>query len=318
MYRVAITGGFGFIGKHLVERCVESGWHVHVLSRTSRDEYDQEKVTFFKGDLTDSDIDLKPFLSGVDCLFHCAAELTDTDIMHELHVHGTQRLIAAIPSSLSRWVQLSSVGVFGVQRKGVVTEDSVKQPVGEYEKTKLISDQLVKAAADERNFDLSVIMPSNVFGNDMPNQSLAQMLSYIRRGLFFYVGSKQARVNYVSVSDVVSALHCMAKQGRPGVSEYIVSQSALLTEMIYGLAQGVEVKAPWLRLPEAVARSLGYVLEKIGVPLTQARLDALTCRAEYSAERIKKDFGFEFEQCLENGMKEYAAYVSTISRDSAR
>ena len=139
---VSITGGDGFIGKHLVERNLQQGDQVRLLSR--RPSLTQDGVKYFVGDLSNPDEDFTDFVDGTDILFHCAGEINDESLMHSLHVGGTQRLLSASRGRVGRWVQLSSVGAYGVCRNEVVTEESPERPFRVYEQTKTEADKIVK------------------------------------------------------------------------------------------------------------------------------------------------------------------------------
>lgn len=305
---VAITGGGGFIGKRLVDSCLEKGWQVRILTRDPQKYVHSNKgVTFFQGDLGNPDECYDNFLEGVDYIFHCAAELNDEDKMNAVHVEGTKRLLQATPRSIKRWVQLSSVGVYGVHREGVISEKTGKSPRGVYERTKYHSDKLVEDAAKKNSFEYSVVMPSIVFGDDMPNQSVRQMVSMVRNRLFFFIGNKQSRVNYVSVDDVVRALMIAAVHEAAANKNYILSQTITLVEMVNSIAAGVGVNAPKLRLPEAFVRLLVKSLSWTGFPLTSSRVDALTNQASYCSDKIVSELGFSYRRDLKMRIKEYAS-----------
>ena len=77
--RALVTGGAGFIGSHLVDRLVARGDEVVVVDDLSsgvigfiQDHIDSGKITFHQVDITDIE-SLKPTMSGVDMVFHLAA-----------------------------------------------------------------------------------------------------------------------------------------------------------------------------------------------------------------------------------------------------
>ena len=111
---VAITGGRGFIGRRLVARHVALGDRVRVLARGVADPPWGGDVEILSGDLTSSEPErLQRFAQGADALYHCAAERQDASRMSAVNVEGTRRLLAAAAGNIGRWVQLSSLGVYG-------------------------------------------------------------------------------------------------------------------------------------------------------------------------------------------------------------
>ena len=304
---VAITGATGFVGRALVSRVVAAGAQVRVLSRREAAERElPAAVRVYRADLVEGDRagdDLAAFLQGADVLVHCAGELRDTSIMHALHVDGTRRLLEAAKSRIRRWVQLSSVGVYGPRRQGVVLEDAPLSPVGEYEITKTEADQLVVQTAQTGAFEAILVRPSAVFGPSMPNQSLYRLIALVDRGWFVFVGARGSMANYVFVDDVADALWlCATAPQAQGV--YNLSDDRTMEDFIGMIAKALNRPVPLRRLPAAPLRLAATALQLLpGSPLTRSRIDALTRRTMYPSRRIQQTLGFEFRVSIEEGLR---------------
>ena len=89
-----MTGGAGFIGSHLVDELIESGYAVRIIDNLSSGSLDliqhqlsNPKVEFIEGDLTSIEVVMK-VMEDVECVFHLAAnpdirlgtQITDTDL----------------------------------------------------------------------------------------------------------------------------------------------------------------------------------------------------------------------------------------------
>ena len=292
---VAITGGGGFIGKQLVNRHIQQGDQVRLLSRKSP--LRSVNVQYFLGDLSSLNVDLSSFLDNVDILYHCAGEINDESLMQELHVNGTQRLVNAAQGKISRWVQLSSVGVYGACRDGTITEDSKEQPLGIYEQTKTESDKIVKNSG----IPYAILRPSNVFANDMSNQSLRGLLRTVYRGLFFFIGKENKYlVNYIHVTDVVNALMCCGSNDKALGEVFNLSQLTTVEKMITSFAFGMGSNKKILRLPEGIVRVVAGIFGYIPrFPLTSSRIDALTGRCIYNSDKVQKILEFKYSMTLE-------------------
>lgn len=302
---VSITGGSGFIGKLLLAALSARGDRITQLSR--RDDMQGGAARCIKGDLVSGGKALVEFVQGCDVVYHCVGEVKNTALMYALHVGGTRNLLQAVSEEIMRtgraihWVQLSSTGAYGPQAKGAslpttVDESFTPAPVGEYEVTKTIADELVVALASiQPLFTYTIIRPSIVIGKDMSNQSFFQMASVVRKRLFFYIGVEGALSTYVHVDDVVRALLICSIDRRAVGETFILSNDCLLKEVIDQMARSQGVSIPRLRLPERGVRILIRLLSPfMRLPLTPERVDALTKRVGYSAARIKSTLGFDF------------------------
>ena len=292
---IAITGGSGFIGKQLVDRHIQQGDQVRLLSRKAP--LERLDLQYFLGDLSNPGVELSSFIDGVDVLYHCAGEINDKSLMQELHVNGTQRLVNAAKGKIGRWVQLSSVGVYGACRDSTITEGSKEQPFGLYEQTKTESDKIVKNS----NIPYVILRPSNVFGNDMPNQSLRGLLRVIYKGLFFFIGKEnESLVNYVHVTDVVEVLMLCGSDDKALGEIFNLSQLTTVEKMITSFASGMESDKKILRFPKGIVRMIASIFGWIpSFPLTPSRVDALTGRCVYSSMKAQKILGFKYSMTLE-------------------
>lgn len=308
---VAVTGGTGFIGRHLIARHCLRGDQVRYLTR----QHDAQPIggaTAFVGSL-DSKIDvLGPLVRGADVLYHCAAELRNEFEMHNTNVCGTENLIDAANGEIGRWVQLSSTGVYGRHHEGVqdtrgeIDEDVTAAPESAYESSKLASDILVQEAAAQHGFSAVVVRPSNVYGVDMPNQSLFQLIRMIDRGWFFFIGREGASANYVPVENVIDAmLLCATAKLSENGRAYIVSDHRPLEALVQIIASALRRKPPPRRFSEPLIRTACAIIGKLpGFPLSSSRIDALTDRSIYRIERIQSELGFANRVSMEVGMGE--------------
>jgi len=292
---VAITGGSGFIGKLLVERHLQQGDQVRLLSRNAS--LESANVQYFLGDLSNPNVDLFGFVDGVDVLYHCAGEINNESLMQELHVNGTQRLADAAQGKIGRWVQLSSVGAYGVCRDGTITEDSEERPFGVYERTKTESDKIVINSG----IPYVILRPSNVFGKDMPNQSLRGLLYAVSKGLFFFIGKEnEYLVNYIHVKDVIEVLMRCSSDDKALGEVFNLSQSTSVENMIASFASGMGSDKKIFRLPESVVRLIASIFGWIPrFPLTSPRVDALTGRCVYDSTKVQKILEFKYSMTLE-------------------
>ena len=294
---VAITGGNGFVGRHLARRLAGQGHEIRLLSRT------QGTAPFGTVHVCRLGVDpperLIPFVDGADALIHCAGEVADPARMEATHVTGTRDLLDAARGRLAHWVQLSSVGVYGPVRDGVVTEDSALRPVGPYEVTKAASDALVLDAAQAGGMAFSILRPSIVFGADMTNASLRQMAKAICKGWFFFVGRPGASANYVHVDRVVDALEFCLTSPAARNQVFNLSDWATMERFAGALAAGLGCRPPARRLPGPLVRlaaGAGALLP--GFPLTPSRVAALSSRARYPIDRLQ-GAGFRLSRSLE-------------------
>jgi nucleoside-diphosphate-sugar epimerase len=305
---VGITGASGFIGSALLERHVARGDSVRYLTRSARTGGGASAAMAFQGDLARPDSGLLRFVDGVDVLYHCAAEVRDATRMHAVNVGGTRALLGAAEGRIGRWVQLSSAGVYGRHRDGVVLEETPLAPVGTYEETKAEADALVLDAVRRRAASAAVLRPSIVFGEGMPNQSIRQMARMIERGLFFFIGTPGASANYVYRSSVVDALVLCGSSRTADGRIYNLSDWCTIEDFAGAMAAALGRPRPSLRLPEPLARAGVRTFGRLTrLPLTESRVDALVGRCRYPIGRLQRELGYDVAVSIADGIERMIA-----------
>lgn len=302
--KACVTGGNGFIGRHLIEVLCEQGYAVTVLSRQETPDF-PSNVRVVKGDLTSENCNLDLFLESCDVIFHCAGEIRDESKMKALHIDGTQKLVDMALAKIKEtrqeihWVQLSSVGVYGPidgkpNEKRTVTEQSPIRPRGQYEVTKSVADDIVVKASVQSGFTYSIVRPSNVIGEGMPNSSLINLAKIIQKGFFAYIGEKGAVSTYVHVDDVINLLITCASDARAKGEIFNISNDCLLEDVVNSVADGVRIKRPKLSLPESLVRISQKIISKfIHLPLTEQGINVLTSRTVYPCTKLQKYLGYK-------------------------
>lgn len=118
---ILVTGGTGFLGRHLIEQLIEDGGKkIKVLTRSFDEELANLGVTQIEGSLMDGDT-LKRALKGVKQVYHLAGRVerdpSSAHLMYELHVDGTRHLLdRIIGTKVEKIVVASTSGTVGVSK----------------------------------------------------------------------------------------------------------------------------------------------------------------------------------------------------------
>lgn len=299
--KIGVTGGNGFIGRLLVNKHIELGDEVIVLSRNK--ERDIKGATLSVGDLSVED-SLIEFVKDLDVLYHCAAEIIDELKMEATNVMGTNNLIKAASGQIQHWVQLSSVGVYGPIGSGIITENQKYNPINKYEKSKLKSDLLVLEATENRLFTSTIIRPSNVLGAKMKNNSLFELIKTIDKGFYFFIGKKGASANYITVENVVESLYLAATNIKAINQIYNVSDWSTIEDFVNNITNHLQKSAIKYRIPIKLMIFLAKITSFIpNNLLTVSRLMALSNMSKYSTKKIEVELSYSPKNTNNNGLE---------------
>lgn len=177
---VLLTGASGYVGSVILDRLVRSGASVRVLAlpETVPGLVHRDRITLFEGGLADRDL-LARATDGVQVVYHFGAALpsSDTALIIEVNVRGTENLLAAAASSkVSRFVHASSMAVYDpvIRRsRWPITEEFPMQAPGRrarshYPRSKVEAEGLVKRTHDESGMEYVILRFPIVYGLGAP------------------------------------------------------------------------------------------------------------------------------------------------------
>ena len=179
---ILITGGTGFIGSHLAERCVEEGFDVVAFDRYNPNNHwgwleqsvYRNDVKVILGDLRDYDSVYKA-MQGCEAVFHLAALIgipysyVSPLAYIRTNIEGTYNVLEAAKNLKTDQVLITSTSeTYGNAQYTPIDENHPLVGQSPYSATKIAADQL--ALSYYRSFELpiKIVRPFNTFG---PRQS---------------------------------------------------------------------------------------------------------------------------------------------------
>ncbi len=303
--RIGITGASGSIGHKLLSKCLEEGHTVTALTREeSRISVKSNNLSVVAGDLSGKNRCLEKFVQEVNVLFHCASETRNEAKMNEVNVQGTKNLASCARGKVDHFVYLSSVGVYGSLARGVIDESSKEKPENLYERTKTEAEHIIKESSRDGGFRYTIMRPCKVMGVNAIDRDIYRLISYIDKGVFFYIGAAGASTNYIHVDNLIHALMLCTKAGNNQSKVYNVCDRRTMEEFIEVISRGLERKNNFIRLPILPFRIAALLFGLVpGYPLGKHRIDGLTTRVSYNISKIEKELEYRHKVSMEEGLE---------------
>ncbi|MGM9570906.1 MAG: NAD-dependent 4,6-dehydratase LegB [bacterium] len=190
--KVLVTGADGFIGSHLTEKLLESGYDVRAfvyynsfnswgwLDTLSRDI--KNELDVFSGDVRDP-FGVKEAMRGCDAVLHLAALIAIPYSYHspaayiDTNIKGTLNILqAARELGIKKIVQTSTSEVYGTAQFVPITEEHPLQGQSPYSASKIGADQLAYSFYASFQLPVAIIRPFNTYG---PRQSARAVIPTI-------------------------------------------------------------------------------------------------------------------------------------------
>ena len=215
-----VTGGSGFIGSHIVERCIREGHEVAVIDDNSAPEnekfYEFDSATYHtKSICDDSTIEI---YDGVDYVFHAAARsriqpsIGNPLEWFEVNVLGTQKVLEhSKEAGVKRVIYSASSSCYGKVNKPPFVETMRPFCSTPYSLSKHTGEGLCQLYSSLWDLETVVLRYFNVYGPREPRTGpYAPVIGLFKRqrdnGLpHTIVGSGEQRRDFTYIDDVVDA-----------------------------------------------------------------------------------------------------------------
>lgn len=276
--KVFITGGTGFIGRHLVRRMAQTEHTIRCLARKTSDTKELRTLgaDIIVGDVNDRN-SLKEGMQGCDWVFNLANVYSwwepDKTVYRKINVEGTHNvMVCALEAGVSKVVHVSTIGVWGKPEESPIREETPVAPEreSEYCRTKLSGEQIAWQLYREKGLPLVVIYPCGVMGSGDSKLTGATIKLLIERRLPATIFDDTI-TTFVHVKDVAEAILKAAEKPDNLGEKYIIGNTRLSMEDYYDLISDVSgIAPPMFRMPDSLvmfnARLLTWLADIIKRP----------------------------------------------------
>ena len=190
--KIFITGADGFIGSHLTEKLVQSGYNVKALSQYNSfnssgwlDALSPDiisNVEIVSGDIRDTG-QINKLIKNCDIVFHLASLIgipysyNAPQSYIDTNVSGTLNVIqASLDAGVSKVIHTSTSEVYGTAEFVPITESHPLKGQSPYSASKIAADQLAMSYYYSFQLPITICRPFNTYG---PRQSLRAVIPTI-------------------------------------------------------------------------------------------------------------------------------------------
>ncbi len=270
-----VTGGAGFIGRHLVQLLLDRGHRVRVIDVQEPTCMDA-RVEYVQGSILDNSV-LRKVMDGAQYVFHLAANpnlwAADKREFSRLNFHGTRAVLeVAAQANVLRVVHTSTESILKGRRKSsdrVVNEQVVRtleDMPGPYCRSKYQAEQAALTAANNG-------VPVVIVNPTLPVGPGDYLMTPPTRMLMDYVngvnpGYVDFEMNLVDVRDVAMGHLLAAERGRIGERYILGGENVRLSQVLRLLEDLTGLPMTRRHIPYGVALGFAAVSEWIADRIT--------------------------------------------------
>jgi len=231
--KVLVTGGAGFIGKHLCSYLHRLGYNVTSLDITQ---------PIGNWNCIEADIRDEIDLTGIESVVHLAAKISVQESLlkpeetNSVNIEGTESILRqSEEAGVKRFIFASSAAVYGDQGAKPINEKSPLSPLSPYAESKIAGEELCKSS----QLQTCSMRFFNVYGSNQPIQGgYAAVIPAFKkaidegRNVVVYGDGNQVR-DFIHVNDLVDLIEqSLRMENLPESVNIATGESTSILELV--------------------------------------------------------------------------------------
>ncbi|MFO1257521.1 MAG: TIGR01777 family oxidoreductase [Gammaproteobacteria bacterium] len=208
--KILITGGTGFIGKHLCDRLHQEGYGLYILTRSQKTNMrmDHEKILYINdlSDIRNTHIDIVINLAGETIAQRWTNKAKDE--IYNSRIKTTQKLVQFITAQQKPpelFISGSAVGYYGTNNNKIFTEENIPEPIDSEFATLLCHDWENEVShLNDAGIRSVFLRIGPVLEKD--GGMLAKLLPSFRLGLGTQIGDGKQWLSWIDRDDLIELI----------------------------------------------------------------------------------------------------------------
>ncbi len=246
--KVLVTGGAGFIGKHLVKFLLKKNYSVTIFDNFSNSTKESiSHLIQIGARVIEEDIvnpqDIVNATRNQDIVIHLAAKISVSESIDnptktfQVNVNGTKNVLAACEKNdVKKLIVSSSAAVYGEGEYDVnLTEESKINPISPYGKSKVMMEEIIKEWKPIHNIKCVVLRFFNIYGIGQTSEYAGVITKFLekikqKKSVIIFGDGLQTR-DFIAIQDVINSIYNAIQSDDSGTYNIASGESITINEL---------------------------------------------------------------------------------------
>lgn len=269
---IFVTGGTGFLGRHLIPELCRLGEPLRVLTRHPHQHpwlRRYPRLEIIAGDLLDVAV-LERAAEGCRAVIHAGGIFRfwgDEQVFRATNAQGTENVLAAAArAGVERFIHVSTIAVIGhPDPANVIDETYPPQPADAYQRSKWQAEQMVMCYQRERGLPVIVLRPGAYYGPLGHYAFNRLFFTDPLRGIIMQVDGGRHIIFPAYIADVAQGVVGALERGRVGEVYNLCGDWISHREAFDIICQEANIRWPRLPIPGWLGINTARVLEALAL-----------------------------------------------------
>ena len=246
--KILVTGGAGFIGKHLVSFLLGKGFSVTIFDNFSNSTKEsishliQIGVNVIEGDILNP-LDIQVASKNQDIVIHLAAKISVSESIKnpsetfQVNVDGTKNVHAACEKNhVKKLIVSSSAAVYGEGSLNInLTEESKTNPISPYGKSKVMMEQSIIQWRSSYDVKYIILRFFNIYGIGQSPEYAGVITKFLekikeKKSIVIFGDGLQTR-DFVAIEDVINSIYNAIQYSDSGTYNIASGKSITINDL---------------------------------------------------------------------------------------
>ena len=245
---ILVTGGAGFIGKHLVKFLIENKNNVSILDNFSNSDkkwiskFKKYQIKIFEGDIR-NDEDILKATKDQDVVIHLAAKISVEESIKnpsetfEINVKGTEKVLEICKkNNVKKIIVASSAAVYGEgNEKYKITEQTKLNAISPYGESKIEMEKEIIKFCSNNQINYVILRFFNIYGLNQSMEYAGVITKFLEKiekseNLIIFGDGMQTR-DFVAIEDIINSIHNAMEYTENGIFNIASGEKITIKEL---------------------------------------------------------------------------------------